>query len=118
VPERRVPDIVNQGQRLDEFRVDAQGGCDGAGNLGDFKRVGQPVAKVVREARAEYLGLRLESAERTGMDDSVAIARVFATVGMRGFRKPPAPGGCRVYCPVGVCAKRFDCRNLRKSGGR
>jgi hypothetical protein len=92
----RVADIVDQGQRLDEIPVDAQGGGDRPGNLGDFERVGQTIAKMVGEAGAEYLGLRLEPPERAGMDDAVAVARVFAAVGMRGFRKLPAAGGCRI----------------------
>jgi len=113
----RVANIVNQCQRLNEFGVDAQGGCYGAGNLGYFKRVGQAIAKVVGEAGAEDLRLRFEPPERPGMDDTVAVARVLAAVSVSGFRRPPAAGGCRVYSPGSVGAKRFDCRNLRRSGG-
>jgi len=109
-------EIVHQGERLNEFRVEAQGRAHRAGNLCDFKRVGQPIAKMIGEAGAEDLRLRFEPPECAGMDDAVAVARIFAAVGMRGFGKPPAAGGCRVYCPGSVCAKRFDCRNLRRSG--
>jgi hypothetical protein len=112
-----VADIVDQGQSFDEIGVDAQRRGDSSGNLGHFECVGQTIAEVVGEACAEYLGLRLQPPERSRMNDAVAVSRVFAPVGMRGFRKPPAAGGDRVYCPRNVCAKRFDCRNLRKSGG-
>jgi hypothetical protein len=112
----RVADVMHQGQRLDEFCVDAQGGGHGAGNLGDFERVRKPIAKVVREARAENLSFCFEPPERAGMDDPVAVARILAAVSVSRFRKPPAAGGCRVYSPGSVYAKRFDCRNLRRSG--
>jgi hypothetical protein len=115
--EGRVTDVVHEGERLYEFRVDAQGGGHCPGNLSDFERVGQPIAKVVGKARAEDLSFGFETPESAGMDDAVAVARVFAAVRMRRFRKPPAAGGCRVYCPRSAGAKRFDCRNLRRSGG-
>ena len=109
VAEGRVADIVYQGQRLDEFRVNAQGGGNRAGNLRDFERVSQPIAKMVGEAGAEDLRFCFEAPERAGMDDAIAVARIFAAVGVRGFRKPPAARGRRIYSPRSVGAKRFDC---------
>jgi len=82
----RVADIVHQCQRLNQFRVDAQSSGNGAGNLGNFKRVGQPVAKMIGEAGAENLRLCFEPPERAGMDDAVAVARIFTAVGVNGFR--------------------------------
>src|SRR5579859_536512 len=114
--EGRVADIVYQGQRLDEFRVDAQSRGHRAGNLRDFERVRQAIAKMVGETGTENLGFCFKPPERAGMDDAIAVARVFAAVCVSGFRKPPAAGGCRVYCPGSVGTKRFDCRNLRKLG--
>ena len=111
-----MPDVVHQCQRLDEFRVEAQGGGHRARNLGNLQRVGQPIAKMVGKSGAEDLRFRFEPPERARMDDAVAVARVFAAVGMRGFRKMPAAGGGRVHSPGSVVAKRFDCRNLRRSG--
>jgi hypothetical protein len=115
--EGRMANIVHQGQCLDEFRVDAQGGGHRPRYLGDFERVGQSIAKVVGEARAEYLRFCFEPPERSGMDYAIAVACVFAAVGVSGFRKSPAAGGYRFYSPGSVGAKRFDCRNLRGSGG-
>jgi hypothetical protein len=92
----RVADIVHQRERLNEFRVDAQGTGNGAGNLGDFECVRESIAKVVGEASAENLRFCFQTAECPGVDDAVTVARIFAAVGMRGFRKPPAAGGCRV----------------------
>lgn len=116
VAEWRVADIVHQGQRLHEFRVDAQCRGNRAGDLRDFEGVGQPVAKMVGETSAEDLRFCFEPSERPGVNDAVAVASIFATVGVRGFRKPPAAGGRRIYRPGSVGAKRFDCRNLRWSG--
>jgi hypothetical protein len=96
VAEGWVANIVHQGQRLDEFGVDAQGGGHRPGNLGDFEGVSQAIAKMVGEAGAEDLSFCFEPPECAGMDDAVAVARIFAAVGMRGFRKPPAARGCRI----------------------
>jgi len=117
VSEGRMPDVVHQSQRLDEFRVDAKGRGHGAGNLRDLQRVGQPVAKMIGKAGAEDLGFCLEPSKRAGMDDAVAVARILAAIGVGGFRKTPPARGCGVECPGSVSAKRFDCRNLRVSSG-
>jgi hypothetical protein len=82
----RVADVVHQGQSLDEFRVDAQGGGNGARNLGDFERMCQPIAKMIGEAGAENLCFCFQAPKRAGMDDAVAVARIFAAVSVRGFR--------------------------------
>ena len=77
----------------------------------------QPIAKMIGEAGAENLRFCFEPPERARVDDAVAVARIFAAVGVRGFRGTPAAGGRRVYSPGSVGAKRFDCRNLRRSAG-
>jgi len=114
---RRMADVMHQCQRLNKFRVDAKGGRYSAGNLGDLERVGQPVAKMIGEAGAEDLRLCFEPSERAGMDDAVAVACIFTAVGVSGFRGAPAARGRSVDSPGSVGAKRFDCRNLRRSGG-
>ncbi len=82
----RVANIVHQGERFNEFRVDAQCGGHGAGDLRDFERVGQPIAKMIGETGAEDLRFCFQTPERAGVDDAVAVARIFAAVGVREFR--------------------------------
>jgi len=48
--------------------------------------MGEPVAEVVGESGRENLGFGLEAAEGAGVDDAVAVARIFAAVGVREFR--------------------------------
>ncbi len=43
--ERRVPHIMRQGQRLGQIFINAELARDGAGDLGDFERMGQSVRK-------------------------------------------------------------------------
>jgi len=91
-----MPDVVYQGQRLDEFCVDMKGRGHGAGNLGDFERVRQSVAKMIGKTGAEDLGFCLETSKRAGVNDAVAVARVFAAIGMGSFRKTPPTRGRRI----------------------
>src|SRR5215469_3560055 len=73
VPERRVANVVHQRQRLDQFGVEVQSGRDSARDLRYFQGVRQAVAKMVGKAGGEDLRLGLQSPERAGMDDAVAI---------------------------------------------
>lgn len=83
--EWRMADIMHQCQRLNQFRVDAQSSCNGTGDLGDFQRVGQPVAKMIGETSAENLGFCFQPAECSGMDDTVAVPRVLTAIGVNRF---------------------------------
>jgi hypothetical protein len=82
----RVANIVHQGQSLNELCVDPQSGGHRAGDLGDFKRVCKSIAKVIGEAGAEDLRFCFQTPERARVDDAVAVARIFAAVGVREFR--------------------------------
>ncbi len=74
VPERRVPQVVGQRQRLDQVLVEAQRPRDRAADLADLDGVGQPRAVVVALVVDEDLGLVLEPAEGAAVDDPVAVA--------------------------------------------
>ncbi len=73
--ERRMAEIMGEGDCLCEVRVQAQRVGDGAGDLGDFQGVGEAGAEVVAFVGHEDLRLFLEPAERGGVDDPVAVAR-------------------------------------------
>src|SRR5208282_876603 len=69
---------------------------------------------MVGEARRENLCLRFQATEGAGMDDAVAVARVFATVSMRGFQKTPAAGRSGLHCPGRSWTRFVDGRDLPK----
>src|ERR1700740_796620 len=52
---RRVADVVNECECLHEFRIQSESAGDGAGDLGDLQRVGEPVAVVLGATRGKHL---------------------------------------------------------------
>src|SRR5919106_3563868 len=73
VSERRVPDVVTERDRLGQLLVQPKHLCDGARDLGDLQRVGEPRAVVVAGGREEDLCLVFQAAERLAVDDAIAI---------------------------------------------
>ena len=95
VAEGRVAEVVAQPDRLGEVLVEAQRARDGARDLRDLERVGQPRAEVVALGRDEDLGLVLEAPERLGVHDPVAVAlqrraQPAVVLGPRAPRRPRA----------------------------
>ncbi len=88
--ERRVTEVVGQGDGLGQVVVQPQGLGDGAGDLRHFQRMGEARAEVVALVRHEHLGLFLQAAEGRGVDDAVAVAGERRPGGAVGFRKTPA----------------------------
>jgi hypothetical protein len=62
----------------------------GASNLRDLKCVSQTIAKVIRISPGENLGLIVQTAKRSGMNDSVAITHKVIAVRVRGLPKTSA----------------------------
>ena len=95
VPERRVPDVVAEPDRLRQVLVEPQRPRDGARDPGDLERVREPRPVVVALGRDEHLRLVLEPPERLAVHDPVAVAlerRPQAAVGLlalaaRGIRR-------------------------------
>src|SRR5579864_4889728 len=71
--ERRVADVMNQCQCLDQINVQAESAGNGARNLRDLNGVGQPVAEMIGIAAGENLGFSLEPAKSAGVDNTVAV---------------------------------------------
>jgi hypothetical protein len=67
-------------------------GGDGTRDLRDFDGVGQAIAKVVGVAAGENLGLRFQTAEGAGVNDSVAVALKIVAVGMGRFGMAASAG--------------------------
>jgi hypothetical protein len=73
VPERRMPDVVAQGHRLEQILVQLQRGRHRPADRVHLEDVGQPGAVVVAHRRQEHLGLVLRPPKRFGMDDAIAV---------------------------------------------
>ena len=85
--------VVAQGDGLGQILVQPQGAGDGAGDLRDLQRVGQPGAVMVPLGRKKDLGLLLQAAERLAVDNAVAVPLVARADGVLVLRAAAAPGG-------------------------
>jgi hypothetical protein len=74
VPERRVPEIMAEPDRLREVLVEPQRTRHGARDLRRLERVREPRAVVIPLRRDEHLRLVLEPAEGLAVNDPVAVA--------------------------------------------
>src|SRR5436305_4054494 len=74
VSERSVAQIVPERDGFGEILVEPQRASDRSSDVADIERVRQPHAVVVALGREEHLRLVLETAERFGVDDPVAVA--------------------------------------------
>src|SRR4051812_35282743 len=73
VATRTVPAVVAKGDRLGQRHVEAERSSDAGGNLGDLEGMGQSGALVV-VGKHEHLRLAGQPAERTGVQDAIAVA--------------------------------------------
>src|ERR1700733_1103503 len=92
--EWRMAEIMRQRQGLGEILVEAKPSRQRAGNLRHFEGVSEPGAVMVAFVEHEDLCLVLEAAERSGVDDTVAVAAEDATAlaGRLGIEPAPAQG--------------------------
>jgi hypothetical protein len=122
VTEGRVANIVNERERFGELGVQAERGGNGACDLRDFERMRQAIAEMVGVARGEDLRLGFETAERAGMNNAVAVARVVTAVRMRGLRVAPAARLLGAHCPGSKSGNSIDgplrCPQLIRANGK
>ena len=78
----RMANVVNECERFGECGVQAQSGCDGAGDLRNFDGVRQAIAKMIGKAHGENLGLGFQAAKGARVHDAIAVTNVFAAVGV------------------------------------
>ena len=74
MPERRVPEVVAEPDRLDQVLVQPQRARDGPRDLRDLERMRQPGAVMIAGRSDEHLRLVLQAPERLAVDDPVAVA--------------------------------------------
>ena len=103
VAEGRMADVVDQGEGLGQLGIEAEGAGQGAGDLRDFKGVGEAAAEVVSGRVAgqagKDLGLAGEAAEGAGVQDAGGVAGKGSAVGVgrlgwarRARALPASPG--------------------------
>src|SRR3954470_15775984 len=89
--ERRVPEIVSQGNRLRQVFIQGKRPRNRAADRGDFDGMGQPRPQMIAGAVQENLGLIFQSSERARMDDAGTITLKFRPVGVARLGvRPPA----------------------------
>ena len=91
MPERRVPDVVAQRDRLGQRLVERERRSQRARDLRDLQRVGQARDEVVALGVEEDLRLVLEAAERLGMEDAIPVAFEGRAKRVRLLRPRAAP---------------------------
>ncbi len=75
VAERRMAQIVRQGDGFGQVDVEVQRMGQGPGDLRHFQRVRQPGAEVIAFIGDEHLGLAFQTSEGGRVDDPVTVAR-------------------------------------------
>src|SRR6185312_9892679 len=77
---------MSERQSLGEFFIEPKSDSHSTSHLRDLDRMGQAIAKVIRQPCCENLGLPLHAAESARMNDAVAIALQIVTVRVGSFR--------------------------------
>src|SRR3546814_6589311 len=88
--ERRVSEVVREGERLGQVFVEPEAARQRARDLRHLDRMGQARPVVVALVIDEDLRLVLQAAEGGRVDDPVAVALERRAVGRLGFRHEPA----------------------------
>lgn len=85
VRERRMADVVNQGQRFGEIFIETQHRGERAGDLRNLDGMGEPVAEMIGKAGREDLRLGFQTPESACVNDAIAVALKGVAVRMAGF---------------------------------
>jgi hypothetical protein len=85
-----VPKVMRQGQRLRVFFVQLKSVGDRSRDLSDLNRVSQAIAEVIPEVNREDLCFTLQTAERTRVNNPVAITLKIVAIRVGWLRKSAA----------------------------
>jgi len=88
--ERRVAQVVSQGDRLNQIFIEPQASPHGAPQLGHFQGMCEPRAKQIPLMVHEDLSLVDQTTKRRAVDDAIAVALILAAGRRCRFRMPPA----------------------------
>src|ERR1700751_3884388 len=89
VPEGWMPEVVHQGQSLNQVDIHVQSCGQRARDLRDFQSVCQAVTEMIGVPPREDLRLCFQAAEGARMNDAVAVALKIIPVGMLSLGKTP-----------------------------
>src|ERR1700681_1028692 len=118
--EWRMANVMNERRRLHKRRVQSQCVRNGTGDLRNFDRVRQAIAKMIGEAHGKNLGLGFQAAEGARVNDTIAVANVIVAVGMRRLNIATAARILDVHRPWRAARRvvlSFD-ETLRRVRGR
>jgi len=100
MPERRMPDVVDESQRFNQVDVEPELSSNGPRDLGHFQRMSEAIAKMIGMPKCEDLRFIFEPAESTCMDDAVPVALEIIAIGMRRLGEAAPAGLFHAYREV------------------
>ena len=100
MPERRMPDVVDESQRFNQVDVQPELSSNGPRDLGHFQRMSEAIAKMIGMPKCEDLRFIFEPAESTRMDDAVPVALEIIAIGMRRLGEAAPAGLFHAYREV------------------
>ncbi len=95
--ERRMTEVVGEGDGLGEVAIEAEGLGDGASNLRRLESMSKTGAVVVTFMIDEYLGFVFEATERGAVNNTIAIALEAGAHRMRRLRHAAAASIARAH---------------------
>jgi hypothetical protein len=107
VSKRRMAEVMRQRDGFSQIAIQPESSGHRARHLRGLDRVRQPGAIVVALVVDENLGLVLEPAERSRMNDAISIALKRRSHPMRRLVEAPSARVAREHC-VGRKGARFD----------
>ena len=88
--ERRMSQIMPQGNGLRQILIHPKGSGYGPGNLGDFQRMCQPRPVMIPGRRQKNLSFMLHPPKRLGMKNPVSVSLIHRTYVTLGFLSVPS----------------------------
>jgi len=107
MPERRMPDVVDESQRFNQVDVQPELSSNGPRDLGHFQRMSEAIAKMIGMPKCEDLRFIFEPAEGTRMDDAVPVALEIIAIGMRRLGEAAPAGLFHAYREVSAHVGRI-----------
>src|ERR1700736_1885925 len=97
--EWRMANVMNERQSLHKRRVQSQCIRNSTGDLRDFDRVRQAIAKMIGETHGKNLGLGFQAAKGARVNNTIAVANIIVAVGMRRLNTATAARILDVHRP-------------------
>jgi hypothetical protein len=112
----RMAQVMRQRQRFAQILVETQRARERASNLSNFKRMSEPGPEVVALMKDENLGLMGQPAERSRMDNAIAVATEVAPGCARDLGKKAPAGFPRIGGKSSTRGRRVDRHDVSRFG--